>query len=131
MNQPDSVSNVLFLINRALPIAFAVLLMEGALFFFFFHKLLTYLKERHFNKWEELGSPSMISNNTIKNDLAVSNFFRIEEYLIMNDPYLIELCKRINTLKKLHHIVFAANLMLFAAVMIAHRYMYSAWFGPI
>jgi hypothetical protein len=50
--------------------------------------LMNYLKRVHPAKWEELGSPSILLNNSIRNGLSTSGFIFGGKYRQLNDPRL-------------------------------------------
>ena len=48
--------------------------------------MLSNLRKRHPEVWEDLGSPTLINNNTIRNGLRVQKFLLKKEYKGLNDP---------------------------------------------
>ena len=71
-----------------LPIIFAFLVMQLVVGFYLHHSLLSQLKAKHADKWRELGSPTLIMNNSIKNNIAVLRFLIKREYLKLDDMEL-------------------------------------------
>ena len=49
---------------------------------------LTHLKQRHAQIWIDLGAPSLLSNNTISNNLKILRFKWGQDYKKLNDPWL-------------------------------------------
>ena len=112
MSHLDLIARSLSLIDRSLPIAFAVLIVESLVNYIHSYRLLCYLKEKHFKKWEELGSPTLFINNSIKTGTAMSKFHRDKDYLLMGDPRLVKMCRRRNFLVMVHWVVFGACVLL-------------------
>jgi len=83
------------LLSYVLPILFITFMLYTIGGFFLAHKLLLLLKENHFEKWKELGSPTLVMNNSIKNNLAMWAFIKNKEYLELNDPWLTKMCQSV------------------------------------
>ena len=52
------------------------------------YSFISLLKEAHHEKWKDLGSPALVANNTVGNNIAVLNFLRKKEYLEINDLHI-------------------------------------------
>ena len=76
--------------------------------------LLRMLRKRHEPTWTSLGSPSLVRNNTISNNMAVLRFLWSKEFLELDDPQLTRLC---------FFVMFyqVAYLILFLIVLIVPR----------
>jgi len=57
------------------------------------YRFLAYLRNNHHEVWEELGSPSLILNNSIRNSLATMSFMWRKEYIRLGDHKLIRIAR--------------------------------------
>lgn len=71
------------------------------------------LKKKHIQVWIELGSPSLILNNSISNNLKVMRFMWRNEHRRLNDEYL----NRIIALEKILFLIYSTILVAFIAVL--------------
>ncbi len=59
---------------------------------YFHSSLMTSLRNDHPEKWQELGSPTLIKNNSIRSNIAMIKFLMKNEYLELNDHNLTNKC---------------------------------------
>ena len=72
-----------------------VWLIVGILFvstFVAYIKGLAWLRDHQQRKWDELGRPSLVKNNSIENSLALFSFLRKGEFRELNDDVLTKRC---------------------------------------
>jgi uncharacterized membrane protein YidH (DUF202 family) len=74
--------------------------------------VLSRLKEYHPNEWRELGSPSLLTNNSIKNNLAVLKFLKSGEYSRLNDPKLTIASRLLWHLSAIYLVILAVAIFL-------------------
>ncbi len=79
--------------------------------FFLTHVILRRLRTRHPDTWAELGSPTLVLNNTISNSLRTCRFIWDGEYRVLDDPVL----DRLGAVLRLYWIAYA---LLFAALLL-------------
>jgi len=66
-----------------------ILLIVVALPVLYLHyRFLYLLRVNHIEKWKEIGSPTLILNNTIRNNIAILKFLKNKEYLKLHDKKL-------------------------------------------
>jgi hypothetical protein len=70
-------------------------------------RLVAILRVRHPQKWEAMGCPTLVSNNSPNSSKALLDFISSTEADAMGDPELIKLCWK---LKKLMFAYIAAFL---------------------
>lgn len=99
---------------KLLPFAFVVLFLAGIVGIVLHYKFLVLLKEEHFEKWKELGSPTLLKNNSIKTNLAIFSFLKNKKYLEMNDPKLIKISMFLWNYSVIYLIFFIVALFIFA-----------------
>lgn len=73
---------------KIFPITFGIIVVAAIVGMILNYKFLSLLKERHFEKWKELGSPSLGTNNSIKNNAAILAFLKNKEYIKIGDAEL-------------------------------------------
>lgn len=73
-------------------ILMGVLFITGFIWDTLFFK---HLKKEHSEKWNELGRPTIILNNSIKNNISMSFFIKNREYEKLNDPELTRLGNKV------------------------------------
>lgn len=70
--------------------AFILLVCVGVVGLTVYSNLLVYLKRKHREVWESLGSPSLFLNNTIANGFRTQSFLLRRKYATLNDPSLVK-----------------------------------------
>ena len=85
------------------------------------HMVLGRLRTRHLAKWTELGSPSLFTNNTVKNSFSVQRFLRSKEFLSLGDKRLNAMCKLLWRLQLVYLALFTGILAAFVlGLWLAH-----------
>lgn len=104
-----------------LPYLFVLLFVIVVCGLFLNHKFLVYLKEKHFNKWEELGSPTLFINNSFKNNLAIWKFLRSKDYEALKDQELIKKSQFLWNYQRISLITYALILFLFLFIILSAK----------
>jgi len=78
---------------KIFPTIFVIVAISGIIGIILNYKFISLLKKKHFEKWKELGSLSLGTNNSIKNNIAVLSFLKNKEYIIINDSELTKSAK--------------------------------------
>ena len=73
------------------PILFGILFCSVLVWFYLCHKIFGILRTRHPEKYEEMGKPTLIMNNSISNNLSFIKFLFKREWLELNDEGLSKL----------------------------------------
>ena len=76
------------LVNKIFFLLFVVLMVLAIVGIYLQHNFISLLKQTHHEKWEELGRPGLVMNNSVKNNIAIFNFLRKKEYLEISDHKL-------------------------------------------
>ncbi len=91
---------------------FLILLVLLAIPSIYLHyRFLSILKERYSEKWNELGRPTLIKNNSIKNNIAVLKFLKNRDYLTMGDKQLTNIAILLWTFAYIYIVVFVITLV--------------------
>lgn len=90
---------------------YLVFVVSTVIYIFKMRILLTYLKENHTKKWEELGRPTLIMNNSIENSLNILRFIWKQEDL--NDKKMGGVLKTVKYLLVINLVLFAVIIVLF------------------
>jgi len=77
--------------NELFPIIFAVLFCSVFVWFYLCHRLFKILKTRHPEKYASMGSPTLIMNNSLANNIAFMKFLFKREWRSLNDDGLTSL----------------------------------------
>lgn len=72
---------------------FFYIIFIGLMLWLFQYKFFLFLKEKYPTLWNELGSPTLFFNKSIKNSIETFKFLKRKEYLKINDPNLTKLSK--------------------------------------
>ena len=102
---------VLFLAIVPLITVFAVVIV------YLHYQLLSILRDAHPVKWQELGSPTLVLNNSMKNSLAVLKFLRNREHLGMDDQRLTKISVALWYLGRIYLIFFTVVILLLVIVI--------------
>ncbi len=73
------------------------------------------LRERHPAAWEELGSPTLIWNNSIANSLRSQRFLWASRYIGLEDAELNRLASALKVVSVLYAVIFAFLIWAVAA----------------
>ena len=98
---------------KIFPIIFGILVFTAIFGIVLNYKFLSLLKERHFEKWKELGSPSLGMNNSIKNNVVILAFLKNKEYIKINDSELTKSAKILWNYSIFYLIFFVVVIILF------------------
>ena len=88
------------------PIAFGVLIVSVFVWFGFCRRLFMLLETRQPEKYNELGRPSLIMNNSISNNIAFMRFLLKREYIELNDPVILNLAQTMRVFVVCYFILF-------------------------
>lgn len=95
------------------PVLFGILFCSVFVWFYLCHKMFGILRTRHPDKYESMGKPSLIMNNSISNNLLFMRFLFKREWQGLNDKGLTILGKSILIFFALYTVLF---LSLFFSV---------------
>jgi hypothetical protein len=98
-----SVSGILFAILAASCIAGLIAM----------HFFLRYLRLNHSTTWQHLGSPSLVMNNTISNNISVLRWLWKKEYLELEDSRLTRFAQGIIVFQVFYIVLFLIVLSYF------------------
>ncbi len=101
------------MINILLPNIFAILIIAFCIGVIALNKMLKLLKQKHHQKWIDLGKPTLLGNNSIANNQAVFQFLSKKEYEEIEDPDLNSICKFNKLFLEIYFCVFAVALVVF------------------
>ena len=112
---------VLQIADAAKRVEHALLPLAGILFVWGFVTLSLYasilraLRTRHPDVWKGLGSPTLITNNSLKNTLATRRFLRHREYAKLGDEQLDQTIRWHRLLERAYLVYFAFCVALVIA----------------
>jgi len=75
------------------PILFGILFCSVFVWFYLCNKIFDILRTRHSEKYDAMGKPSLIMNNSISNNLLFMKFLFKREWQELNDEGLANLSK--------------------------------------
>ena len=75
------------------PILFGILFCSVFIWFYMCHKMFSILRTRHPEKYQTMGKPSLIMNNSFTNNLSFMKFLFKREWQDLNDDGLASLGK--------------------------------------
>jgi hypothetical protein len=80
-------------VNDVKTFLFGILFGAVAIGFFLIHRVYEILEKRHPEKYEAMGSPSLIMNNSISNNISFMKFIFKLEWKDLGDPSLSNLSR--------------------------------------
>lgn len=98
--------------KEVLPIMFGVLFCSVFVWFFLCYRLFKILETRHPDKYESMGKPSLIMNNSLSTNITSMKFLFKREWRELEDSGLAKLGKSMLAF-------FAAYMVLFLALVFA------------
>lgn len=102
--------------NDVFPILFGVLFLSVFVWFFLCYRLFRILETRHPDKYESMGKPGLIMNNSLSTNITFMTFLFKREWRELNDPGLATLSKSMMVFFAMYTIFF---LTLFFSVPVA------------
>ena len=109
------------LVTEMFFVAFITLIVLAIMGIYLHHSFLSLLKKTHHEKWKELGSPALVTNNSVKNSVAILNFLRKKEYLEMNDQELTKISLRLWNFGRIYLIFLATVICLFVVSLVTTK----------
>lgn len=101
-------------------ILFTLFCLIGALFIvgiIFNQRLINVLKTKHTKLWHSLGNPTLLLNNSIRNNMQLLNFIQNKSYLEYKDQELIRVASFLRIFNILFIVAFTI-VFIIAAVLI-------------
>ena len=99
---------------KSLFFIFVILLIVFAAIGIYLHwSFVSLLREKYPDKWNELGRPTLIINNSIKNDVAVLSFLKNKGYLSLNDKQLNKIAMLLWNFGYIYIVIFTITIFLF------------------
>ncbi|MCL1050455.1 hypothetical protein L2755_12565 [Shewanella abyssi] len=92
--------------TEVFPILFGLLFLSVLVWFFLCHRLFKILELRHPEKYESMGKPSLIMNNSISNNMAFMRFLFKSEWRELDDSGVTSLSKGMLVFFLLYSAVF-------------------------
>lgn len=74
--------------NEIVPVLFGVLMCSVFFWFYLCHRMFGILRTRHPEKYEAMGKPTLIMNNSISNNLSFIKFLFKREWRALDDGAL-------------------------------------------
>jgi hypothetical protein len=102
-------------------IAFVILVVCCVLGLWLHHRFLSALRERHSGIWKELGSPTLIANNSPQSFFAIRRFLRKMPALNISDPDLMRRGNALLFFQNFYFLLFAVVALLVLLNIITHR----------
>jgi hypothetical protein len=81
------------MIEAILPFLFGAMLIMVVIWFALITRLFNQLREKHPAIYENLGSPSLFYNNSMKTNHLFLRFLCKNEFEVLDDPPLVKLCR--------------------------------------
>lgn len=99
--------------TKLLPFLFVLLIIFAITGICIHYRFLSLLKEKLPEKWKALGCPTLIINNSIKNNIAILKFLKDKEYLKINNPELIRVAQLLWNISRIYIVLFITTALLF------------------
>ena len=95
-------------VTEIFPIIFGILFCSVFIWFFLCYRLFNILETRHPEKYESMGKPSLIMNNSLSGNIAFLKFLFKREWRDLDDSGLAVLSKSMLVFFALYTVVFLA-----------------------
>lgn len=82
-----------------------------------YSRFLSTLRNKYPETWGELGSPSLIRNNTVGNNMKVLSFLKKQKYLKLNDPQFSSMAKFLRVYSMIYIGYFVVVALLLIAII--------------
>lgn len=99
------------LLDLALFSSFSFLVVLFVVTFVLYTRAISWLKEKHFEKWDKLGRFSF-TNISMSNSLAMLSFMRTRGFLTINDAELTKRYTALWNFLRLYFVVFGITVIL-------------------
>ena len=81
------------MIEAILPFFFGAMMIMVVVWFTLITRLFNQLRDKHPVTYENLGSPSLFYNNSIRNNFLFLRFLCKNEFESLDDPPLVKMCR--------------------------------------
>ena len=105
-------------IEQVVKLAMAAMAILLALNLYVRSKILNRLREFHEEFWKELGSPSLVKNNSFENGVATLRFIWGRGHRRLKDPSLDQLRRKERTLQVIQGFVLLSALLLMLSPLV-------------
>jgi hypothetical protein len=83
------------------------------IYFYYFQKLKYLLKLKYKEDYQAIGSPTLVMNSTISNNLSFQKYLSSKQYEKNNDEQLNKICKIVYSILKVTHVLVGVVILLF------------------
>lgn len=91
-------------------LCYGLMWVQFVIYFYVLIRVFKQLKEEHPEVWRELGSPTLIKNNTFENTATFFRFLRHGKYNEIDDPLLTKRCRLLWLLFYTYGITFVCTI---------------------
>ncbi len=84
------------------------------------YRFIAWLKKTQPAAWQELGSPTLFTNNSLKNYLAVRKFLKSMDSSNIGDPELAKRGRALVFFNKVYFLFFAVMFALMTYILLPH-----------
>ncbi len=98
--------------NQIFPVIFGILFCSVFVWFFLCHRLFKILETRHPEKYESMGKPSLIMNNSLSTNITFMKFLFKREWRDIDDQGLTSLSKSMLAFFAVYLVGFLALFLL-------------------
>lgn len=102
-------------LNTIWEVAFAILMGSLLVGAFLYSQFVRILRARHPDVWKSLGSPTLVTHNTLRNFRSMSRFLLEKHYFSLDDEELNRIAKRLQLLRRVGGI---ATLLAFGVFLV-------------
>lgn len=99
------------ILNLTVTVLWAACILLFVGLFFLNANFLRRLETMHQEKWSELGRPTLVLNNSIKNNLATFYFLKNRDFEALNDAELTKRCDLLWLCLRLYFVLFVLTLV--------------------
>jgi len=92
---------------------FVLVILFGILGIYLHCRFVSLLRDKYPEKWKALGSPALLTNNSIKNNIAIMSFLKNKEYLSIGDQELNRISKLLWNFGCIYVLFFIITIVLF------------------
>lgn len=98
--------------KEVFPVLFGIMLCSVFVWFFLCYRLFKILENRHPEKYESMGKPSLIMNNSLSNNIKFMKFLYKREWRELDDSGLATLSKAMLVFFVIYMISFLTLILL-------------------
>ncbi len=98
-------------------VIWVALVVFGISYTYKYRQMLSWLREKHSQKWNQLGRPALLWGSSAKSTFQVLSFLKSRDYLSLSDSQLNQICSSVWNIFRAYVVLFLLAIIMGFAVV--------------